>query len=152
MTDILERLDTVWPADFELQPKTTAERYNVISIQRLKGDAADEIQRLRVNEKASIATVRKWAAERVEMVDEIERLRKLATCGCGDEFAEHGTGVCGNCMAGFLSRHVAEIERLRLRDDVLSNHAAGLRAEVCRLNDEIACAKSLRTMLGRRND
>lgn len=47
MTDILARLCTIWSAEFELQPKTAAERRNVIEIQRLKADAADEIQRLR---------------------------------------------------------------------------------------------------------
>lgn len=106
MIDILERLDTTWPADFELQPKTSAERKNVIEMQRLKADAADEIARLRVNEKASIATVRKWAAERVEMVDKLERLRKiegaaLTVIGCTEcdtpellmlEDAVNGTG------------------------------------------------------------
>ena len=45
--DIIERLQSVWPARFELQPKTPAERKNVIEIQTLKADAANEIKRLR---------------------------------------------------------------------------------------------------------
>ena len=28
-----------------------------------------------------------------------ERLRALATCGCGDGFTAHDPGTCGNCMA-----------------------------------------------------
>jgi len=45
--DIIERLRSVWPARFELQPKTSAERKNVIEIQMLKADSANEIERLR---------------------------------------------------------------------------------------------------------
>lgn len=62
-------------------------------------DAAEEISRLRANEQASKAVIQKWAAERVEMEAEIELLRKLATCGCGDGFTEHDPGTCGNCVA-----------------------------------------------------
>lgn len=39
--------------------------------------AIEEISRLRINEAARIATIQKWAAERVGMVDELERLRVL---------------------------------------------------------------------------
>ena len=44
---IIEQLRTEWPAYFSLQPKTAQERKNVIKIQRLKRDAANEIERLR---------------------------------------------------------------------------------------------------------
>ncbi len=30
---------------------------------------------------------------------EIDRLRPLTCCGCGDEFTEHDPGTCGNCLA-----------------------------------------------------
>ena len=30
---------------------------------------------------------------------EIERLRKLSTCLCGDGFTEHDPGTCGICVA-----------------------------------------------------
>jgi len=71
--------------------------------------AADEIERLRINEKASHEVIKKWRAERMEMVVEIERLRKLATCSCGDGFAEHDPGTCGNCLAALS----AGVDRLR---------------------------------------
>jgi hypothetical protein len=59
----------------------------------------DELERLRINEQASQSVMQKWAGERVAMTNEIERLTKLSTCGCGDGFAEHDPGICGNCMA-----------------------------------------------------
>lgn len=83
MSDILKRLRTVWPADFELQPKTAAERKNVIEIQRLKADAADEIDRLRLREDISIGILRIWTDERAEMAAEIERLRKITADHAG---------------------------------------------------------------------
>ena len=30
--------------------------------------------------------------------EQIKRLRKLATCDCGDEFTEHDSGTCVNCL------------------------------------------------------
>jgi hypothetical protein len=32
--------------------------------------------------------------------DEIERLRPLTFCGCGDQFTAHDPGTCGACVAG----------------------------------------------------
>lgn len=73
-------------------------------IQKTLGISIDsviaEMERLRVNERARIATIQRWAAERVQMAAELKRLRKLATCGCGDGFTEHDPGTCGNCVAG----------------------------------------------------
>lgn len=63
-------------------------------------DAAEEISRLRMEAEASKSVIQKWASERAGMVAEIERLRRLATCGCGDGFTEHDPGTCGNCLAG----------------------------------------------------
>jgi hypothetical protein len=37
------------------------------------------------------------------LIEEVERLRKLATCGCGDEFTEHELGTCVNCLAGMAA-------------------------------------------------
>lgn len=31
--------------------------------------------------------------------DELERLRPLTICGCGDHFSDHDPGTCGNCVA-----------------------------------------------------
>ena len=45
------------------------------------------------------------------LLDEVDRLRALATCGCGDQFTEHDPGTCGNCVAG--KDQTAEVERLR---------------------------------------
>lgn len=66
----------------------------------------EEVEKLRVNEKDSKSVIQKWAAERLEMVanrqalvEEIERLRSRAMCGCGDGFTEHDPGTCGNCLA-----------------------------------------------------
>ena len=44
---------------------------------------------------------------------EIERLRTLATCGCGDEFTAHDPGICVNCLAAHDSILHAELETLR---------------------------------------
>lgn len=33
-------------------------------------------------------------------VSEIERLRLLTFCGCGDQFSAHDPGTCGACVAG----------------------------------------------------
>lgn len=30
---------------------------------------------------------------------ELERLRPLTICGCGDHFSAHDPGTCGNCVA-----------------------------------------------------
>jgi hypothetical protein len=32
-------------------------------------------------------------------IAEVERLRLIATCGCGDTFTLHDPGTCANCMA-----------------------------------------------------
>lgn len=45
-----------------------------------------------------------------QAADEIERLRGLVRCACGDEFAPDGPGLCVNCRA---SEFTAGIERLR---------------------------------------
>jgi hypothetical protein len=31
---------------------------------------------------------------------EIQRLRLLTFCGCGDQFTPHDPGTCGACVAG----------------------------------------------------
>lgn len=33
------------------------------------------------------------------LLAEVERLRALATCGCGDGFTTHDPGTCGACLA-----------------------------------------------------
>jgi hypothetical protein len=51
VTDILEQLDSPWPANFVLQPLTAEERHDVIEIQDLKKSAAKEIRLLQQCEK-----------------------------------------------------------------------------------------------------
>lgn len=36
------------------------------------------------------------------LADEIERLRLLTFCGCGDQFTAHDPGTCGSCVAGMV--------------------------------------------------
>jgi hypothetical protein len=43
---LLKDLLSPWPADYHLQPDTAQERFNVIAIQSLKKQAAEEINRL----------------------------------------------------------------------------------------------------------
>jgi len=45
--------------------------------------------------------------------DELDRLRALVRCGCGDEFSPHDPGTCGNCKAGEVASLHVEIERLQ---------------------------------------
>lgn len=47
MSDILDDLDSPWPAYYALQPKNSSERYDVIHAQEVKRQAAVEIRRLR---------------------------------------------------------------------------------------------------------
>lgn len=44
--ELLESLDSEWPASFALQTKTKEERHDIIFIQQLKKNAAKEIRRL----------------------------------------------------------------------------------------------------------
>lgn len=45
----------------------------------------------------------RWA-ELVRAQDaEIQRLRLLTFCGCGDQFSAHDPGTCGNCCASMQS-------------------------------------------------
>ena len=38
------------------------------------------------------------------LADEIERLRLLTFCGCGDQFSAHDPGTCGACAAGMTCK------------------------------------------------
>ena len=38
------------------------------------------------------------------LIAEVERLRNISTCGCGDSFTEHDPGTCGNCLAGMVRK------------------------------------------------
>ena len=58
---------------------------------------------------------------------EIERLRTLATCGCGDEFTAHDPGICVNCLAAHDSIRHAELETLRLELAACQARGAKLR-------------------------
>lgn len=46
------------------------------------------------------------------LMEEIERMRKLSICGCGDRFTEHDPGTCGNCVAAGNSHLRAKIDRM----------------------------------------
>lgn len=74
MSDILERLDTRWPAEYALQPTTTAARKDVIEIQRLKADARDEIKRLREALVVVNANAERFEREWYLRGDELEQL------------------------------------------------------------------------------
>jgi len=60
-------------------------------------------------------------ADRFDKLDydttvEIERLKRLATCGCGDGFTETDRGTCGNCkvcLSVQIDRMEAEVDRLK---------------------------------------
>ena len=60
---------------------------------------------------------RDGAAELLRQHAEIERLRALTQCQCGDEFTAHDPGKCGNCCAGETAALHAEIERLTAERD-----------------------------------
>jgi hypothetical protein len=51
--NLINELKTPWPADFSLQPINSKERLEVVAIQQLKNQAANEI--LRKNKALSIA-------------------------------------------------------------------------------------------------
>ena len=56
---------------------------------------------------------------------EVERLRPLSLCGCGDEFTPHDPGTCGACVSAGGSFERAELERMReLRHDAMRALAA----------------------------
>lgn len=38
------------------------------------------------------------------LADEIDRLRLLTFCGCGDQFSSHDPGTCGACVAGMTCK------------------------------------------------
>lgn len=40
----------------------------------------------------------------VLLTDDIERLRLLTFCGCGDQFSSHDPGTCGACVAGMTCK------------------------------------------------
>lgn len=65
----------------------------------------------------AMSTRRLWAAWRdraalgaqpkpapVLLTDDIERLRLLTFCGCGDQFSLHDPGTCGACVAGMTCK------------------------------------------------
>lgn len=41
-----------------------------------------------------------WGNTMLDAANEIERLRLLTFCGCGDQFTAHDPGTCGACVAG----------------------------------------------------
>lgn len=45
----------------------------------------------------------RWAALVRAQDAEIQRLRLLTFCGCGDQFSAHDPGTCGNCCASMQS-------------------------------------------------
>ena len=49
---------------------------------------------------------KRWAALVRVQDAEIQRLRLLTFCGCGDQFTEHDQGTCGACCAGMCGSHM----------------------------------------------
>lgn len=99
-------------------------------------EQAAAIERLEAERDAALSLVNKWEAkaatwlaspEAAQRLDgyrelaqranlaevEIERLRALATCGCGDQFTLHDPGTCGACIAGITAAPEAQRERRR---------------------------------------
>ena len=76
---------------------------------------------------------RDGAAELRRQHAEIERLRALTQCQCGDEFTPHDPGKCGNCCAGDAAALHAEIERITAERDALRAEADGLHVNMAHL-------------------
>ena len=61
----------------------------------------------RVLRELDDTTNQTWRGKRARWADfvraqdaEIQRLRLLTFCGCGDQFTAHDPGTCGACVAG----------------------------------------------------
>ena len=52
-----------------------------------------------LEDSAAADALEQQAAQIEALRADAERLRALATCGCGDGFTAHDPGTCGNCMA-----------------------------------------------------
>jgi len=61
-------------------------------LQRLNDDLISQV----AAEKANVAQLQR---SHVDLYAEVERLRPLALCGCGDEFTLHDPGTCGACVS-----------------------------------------------------
>jgi alkylhydroperoxidase family enzyme len=68
-------------------------------VAKLIDDAVFELVRQMNNVKWMKLRVEQQAAQIEALRADAERLRALATCGCGDGFTAHDPGTCGNCMA-----------------------------------------------------
>jgi hypothetical protein len=55
--------------------------------------AADEVARL-------VDKCNRYIVDNARLAEEVQRLRLLTFCGCGDQFTAHDPGTCGACVAG----------------------------------------------------
>ena len=84
-----------------------------------------EVEKLRINEKASLEVIKKWRVERMEMVAEIERLRsmlKKARDGLSAGLWDYGPGQ---------NEHDQCDELIGCLDAELTRHGPSAQAEVC---------------------
>lgn len=51
------------------------------------------------------------------VADEIERLRDLSVCECGDGFMEHDKGLCVNCASVLTAPYSVKIAELEAEVD-----------------------------------
>jgi len=79
-------------------------------------DAIAEIARLRGIEITAKKLVKQWAHDRKMLKDEINALRNLATCSCGDEFTKHDKGQCGKCISTITAAYSVKI--IGLEDEI----------------------------------
>jgi len=84
--------------------------------------ASKDVEELKRDERVRYWKNLHWKlADRFDELDhkttvEIERLKSLATCACGDGFTATDPGICGNCKVGLsvqIDRMEAEVERLK---------------------------------------
>lgn len=84
MSDILDDLDSPWPADYALQPKNSSERFDVIHAQEVKRQAADEIRGLREQVAALTSDRDDWIACHAKIFRELQETKTLVGNKCAE--------------------------------------------------------------------
>jgi hypothetical protein len=106
---LIETLREPWRADFAMQPKNSSERFDVIYLQQIRKEAADEIQRLQ--DKCNNFADKCHAANRTNAA-----LRSILA-----EWRLFASDVVPRCAAGY-----EELESLRARTERLMTPNAGI--------------------------
>ena len=60
----------------------------------------EKIRRLRAAEDKCNS----YIVDNARLAEEVQRLRLLTFCGCGDHFTAHDPGTCGACVAALTCR------------------------------------------------